>query len=108
MKEERKYYVKGNWIFNLESMHDKIWCMIYDIQEGKCDHVTILGKDMGISELYDFMNECDDLAWKAQGKVTSKEYGRIKAISDARNMIRYATCLANGASEEEAGNAFFD
>lgn len=109
MKEERKYFVKQNWIFNLESMHDRIWCLIYDIEDGKCESVHLLGKDMTIGDLYALMNECDDLAWKAhRGKVTGKEYGRIKAISDERNMMRYATCLANGDSEEDAGMAFFD
>ena len=30
MAEVRKYFVKGSWIFNLESMDDKLYCIKYD------------------------------------------------------------------------------
>jgi hypothetical protein len=105
---ERKYYVKSNWWFNLDSMNTKIYCLIDDIQEGKYEYIWLMGKKMGIKELISFQLEIHDLM-KYQGyKVTGKQYGRIKAISDERNMMRYATCLAKGMNEEDAGYAFMD
>ena len=106
--EERKYYVKENYRFNLDSMHDHVWCCIYDIQDGKCKTVNLMGEEMDEARLYEFKEELEDLSSKASYKVTGKEYGRIKAIADERNLIRYATCLNSGMSEEEAGLAFFD
>ena len=105
---ERKYWVKMNYRFNLDSMHNHVWCLIYDIEDGLYDSVELLGERMDVDRLYEFKEELEDLMSKAFGKVTGKEYGRIKAISDERNMIRYATCLNNGMSERDAGYAFFD
>lgn len=107
--EQRKYFVKENYRFNLDSMITKVWCYIYDIQEGKYEYVYLMGRKMDEEALDVFKDECEDLLLKAQcGKVTGKEYGRIKAISDERNIIRYATCLEKGMSENDAGYAFFD
>ena len=106
--EQRKYYVKMNYRFNLDSMHDHIWCAIYDIEDGVCEKVHLMGEEMDLDRLYEFLEEVSDLQSKAFGKVTGKEYGRIKAISDERNMIRYATCRAHGMNESDAQYAFFD
>lgn len=108
MKDERKYFVKMNYRFNLDSMHDHVWCAIYDIEDGVCDKVLLMGEEMDLDKLYAFKDEIEDLMGKAFGKVTGKEYGRIKAISDERNLLRYSRCIASGMSESEAGYAFFD
>lgn len=105
---ERKYYVKENYRFNLDSMHDHVWCCIYDIQDGLCKTVNLMGEEMNEDRLYEFLEELEELMSVAHGKVTGKEYGRIKAISDERNMIRYATCISKGMSERDASYAFFD
>lgn len=34
MEQKRKYWIKQTWIFNLESMHDKLWCIEDDLREG--------------------------------------------------------------------------
>lgn len=34
MKEERKYFIKGGWIFNLEAMHDKpYFCIFFSVKK---------------------------------------------------------------------------
>ena len=109
MADLRKYYVKGNMKFNLDSMITHIWCLIYDMEEGKLpEKVEFLGETCDMARLYELKEECGDLLCKADHKVTGKEYGRIKFIADTRNMIRYATCLNSGMSERSAGLAFFD
>ena len=109
MADERKYWVKMNYRTNLDSMYNHVWCLIYDIRDGLYDSVELMGETMDEDRLDEFREEVGDLlAIATTRKVTSKEYGRIKAISDERNMIRYATCLAAGMNEEDAGYAFFD
>lgn len=90
-------------------MYTHVWCCIYDIEDGKCETVNLMGKEMDITRLEEFREEVSDLLGKAMyGKVTGKEYGRIKDICAERNLIRYATCLASGMSEDRAAYAFFD
>ena len=110
MADERKYFVKMNYRFNLDSMMTHIWCLIYDMQDGVIKgKVNLLGKDYDEDGLYELIDEIGELLSAAMcGKVTGKQYGRIKAISDERNLIRYATCLAKGMSEDKAAYAFFD
>jgi hypothetical protein len=109
--EQRKYRVKMSWIFNLESMQDRLWCIEYDIEEGKIQlPIEVAGKQIkDIDELADLREECSDLEWTAKsGKVTGKEYGRIKQIVEWRVNARYMTCMANGMSERDAGACFED
>lgn len=107
--DERKYWVKMNWRFNLDSMHTSLTNILYDMEDGAVKTVEIMGKEMDYDAVWDFREEVDDLLCKATvGKVTGKEYGRIKAISDERNMWRYAKCIESGMSESEAALAFFD
>ena len=108
MAGERKYWVKMNYRFNLDSMNTHLWCIIYDMRDGLYDTVQIMGETMDLDRVEEFREEVEDLMGKMFGKVTGKEYGRIKAISDERNMIRYCTCLANGMDESKAAYAFFD
>lgn len=109
--EVRKYFVKGSWIFNLEAMHDKVWCLIYDIQEGKlaCPF-KVAGKTIhDTGDLHDLLEEAEELEWRAKrGKVTSKEYGRIKALVSWRVEQRYYACINSGMAERDAGLCFTD
>ena len=108
--QEKKYMVKESWIFNLESMHDKAFCLIYDMQEGKITApFTVAGKTINSEDdLYALIDEADTLRWKASRGVNGKDYGRIKEIVEWRVGARYARCLANGMSEAEAGKCFED
>lgn len=111
MSEVRKYFVKRNWIFNLEAMHDKLYCIIYDIEDGELTlPLNICGTEIeDESQIYDLIDEASELEWIAKSrKVTSKEYGRIKQMVEWRVIQRYARCMASGMSEQEAGMCFKD
>ena len=110
-KVEKRYFVKESWIFNLESMHDKCYCLMYDIQEGKIAvPFEVAGKTINDEgDLYDLIDEAYSLKDKAWSRgVTGKEYGRIKEIVAWRVNARYNTCMASGMSEAEAGRCFED
>lgn len=109
--EQRKYYVKSTWIFNLESMTDKLHCIEYDIQDGLLDFpFEVAGTQINdYDDIYSLLDEVQRLEWTAKrGKVTGKEYGRIKEIVNWRVMQRYCTCINNGMSENRAGQCFED
>lgn len=108
--DERKYFIKESWLFNLESMHDKVWCLIYDIRENKiaCPF-EVAGKTINDEDdMFALMDEIDNLTGAARHRVTGKEYGRIRDIVSWRVNARYLTCIANGLSEKEAGLCFED
>ena len=104
----KTYYVKHNYRFNLDSMRTHVMNLIDDVRDGEIDKVEIMGEVMDIDRLEEFKEEIEDLMTKAYGPVCGKDYGRIKAISDERNMIRYITCTAKGMDERDAGYCFFD
>ena len=107
----KTYFVKGSWIFNLESMNDFMWCMIYDAEDGKLDFpVEVAGKVMqDIDDLFALKEECNELEWVAKSrKVTGKEYGRIKEIAEFRILQRYFRCINSGMDEQKAGACFQD
>lgn len=103
------YFVKQEWIFNLESMDDKLWNVREEIREGKIKKAFVIDGYKDEDEIDDLMEECNKLAWIAKSrKVTGKEYGRIKQIVMWRVNQRYAACMAAGMSEREAGACFSD
>lgn len=111
-KVEKRYRIKESWIFNLESMHDKIYCLSYDIEEGKIIlPFEVAGKTINDeSDLFELLDEADalrDKAWSDRG-VTGKEYGRIQEIVAWRVNARYNACMASGMDEKEAGRCFED
>lgn len=108
--KEKRYFVKESWIFNLESMHDKCFVLIEDIREGNIKvPFVVAGKTINSEDdLYDLENEAGMLCSKAWRGVTGKEYGRIKEIVTWRVEQRYATCMASGMSESDAGKCFED
>ena len=107
--DERKYFIKEPWIFNLESMHDKLYCIIYDIQDGNLKlPVSICGKEIhseeDVMDLIDEPGKYENIA--KSRKVTGKEYGRIKELVTWRVEQRYAACMASGMDEKDAGECF--
>lgn len=111
MAEVRKYFVKREWIFNLESMDDKLFCIYLDLVEDRLQFpLQIAGKTIkDFDDLDALRDECDELEWVAKsGKVTGKEYGRIKEIAFWRANVRYTICMENGMSERDAGMCFQD
>ena len=110
MEQERKYWIKQTWIFNLESMHDKLWCIEDDLRDGNLSYpIDIAGKTIyDKHDLSVLREECDELEWIAKhGPVTGYEFGRIKQIVQWRVEARYMACLKN-MSEREAGRCFED
>lgn len=108
---EKRYPVKESLIFNLESIHDKLWCITDDLRKGVLQYpVEIAGKLCKDEDDVDAIaDEADRLCWIAKTRmVTGKEYGRIKKICGWRVMARYATCVASGMSEADAGLCFTD
>lgn len=106
-----KYPIKGNWIFNLESMSDKLFCIGLDVEERKLSFPFVIA-DTVIND-YDDLSaltfECQNLERIAKSrKVSSKEYGRIKQIVEWRVNVRYARCIASGMNEKDAGLCFSD
>jgi hypothetical protein len=105
--EERKYWVKASYRTNLDTFITKCYCIRYEMEDGEYDEIELLGKKYDIETIYDLIDECQQLLGIANcGKVTGREYGRIKQISEFRDYQRYATCIANGMSEDKASYAF--
>lgn len=108
--KEKKYPVKESWLFNLESMHDKVWCLIYDMREGKLvapfkvADTTINDED----DLFTILDEAETLRCKASRPVSGKDYGRIKALVTWRVEQRYMACMNAGMDEADAGKCFED
>ena len=111
MSEVRKYFVKGSWIFNLESMDDMLHVILYSLEDDELTFpLTIAGTEINdFDDLYDLIEECETLQMIAKSrKVTGKEYGRIKEIVSWRVDQRYLRCLASGMSERDAGECYAD
>ncbi|MBR6476359.1 MAG: hypothetical protein IKS98_13085 [Lachnospiraceae bacterium] len=108
----KRYHIKEGWIFNLEAMHDKLWCIGNDLDEGVLKGpVEILGvKDIkGSSDIQVLIDEAHELESAAKGRgLTGEQYRRVKEMVEWRVMQRYATCLASGMDESMAGGCFED
>ena len=106
----KRYMVKEDWIFNLESMHDKLFVIELDLRDGKLQFpFEVAGKTINdYDDLDALANEAAELCSKAWRGVTGKEYGRIKEIVSWRVMQRYARCMASGMDEKDAARCFED
>lgn len=104
--EARKYYVKAGWRTNLDTMLTKVELYDYDMRDGEYDTIEIMGKVYDVVTIEELKDELRHLISVSYGKVTGKEYGRIRFISEYRDQLRYATCIANGMSESKASYAF--
>ena len=110
-QDVRKYRIKEDWRFNLESMHDKLWCLEYDYRDGELQlPIEVAGTVIKDEDDFEALREeCQELLDAACfRKVTGKEYGRIKEIVEWRVMARYCRCLEAGMSEKDAGVCFQD
>ena len=109
MNSDKKYRIKESWIFNLESMNDKLWNVIYDIRDGEIKlPIEICGKQINYeNDVQRLIEEAETLEWAAKsGPVSSKEYGRIEKFVNWRVNQRYVWCLASGMEEKDAGRCF--
>ena len=72
--------------------------------------LTIAGtKIADFADLYNLIRECETLQLVGKsGKVTGREYGRIREIVNWRVERRYFQCLANGMDEKDAAACFSD
>lgn len=99
---QSKMYCVNEWHrFNLDDMLLYVMHQIDYIRVNKFATVFLMGETMGEERLEAFEEELVDLICKAHWQVCRKDFRRIKAISEARNVIRYANCIAN------AGYCFF-
>lgn len=116
MADIKKYWASSSMKFNCESMRTKLLNIRDYMRDGEDDKgnkfpdsVEICGKEVDLDSIDDLIEEVENLVWAAMTrKLTGKEYGRMKAIAEERQMMRYATCLASGMSERDAGYAFTD
>lgn len=96
--------------FNLDSMYTHVKVIEYDMIDGKITGpVHICGGTWTLDNIDELLAELSDLLDKAVfGKVTGREYGRIQAISQERQVIRYEQNIAAGMSESRAAYSFTD
>jgi hypothetical protein len=96
----KKYRVNDSENFNLYSMYEHLKCIEIDMVEGTIPYDRTI---------YDRIEEVEQLLNKAPyvgSRVDWPTLKRIREIRNERQMIRYATCLADGTPEHEAAMAF--
>lgn len=101
----KKYRVNESEHFNLYSMYDNLKAQEIEMVEQPRGTYTSEQWDA----IYDRIEEVESLMEKAPfvGSLVDWEtLKRIREIRAERQMIRYATCLAAGATESEAAYAF--
>lgn len=96
----KKYRVNSSEHFNLQSMYEKLKCMEIDMIEG-----TIPWDDKVLDRIEEIERLMDAAPWVGS-LVDWPTLKRIREIKEERQMIRYATCLAQGTPEKEAAMAF--
>ena len=79
----KKYRVSASEHFNLLSMYDKLKCQEIDMNEHLMEKAYCVG-----------------------ALVSWQTLKRIREIKEERQLIRYNTCIAQGASENDAALAF--
>lgn len=104
----KKYRVNESEHFNLYSMYDKLKCIEMDMQELPAT-AAYAYTDEQWDKLQDRIHEVEELMEKAYcvgALVDGPTLKRIREIKEERQLIRYNTCLAQGASEKDAAMAF--
>ena len=96
----KKYRVNSSEHFNLQSMYEKLKCVEIDMIEG-----TIPWDGKIIDRIEEIEKLMDAAPWVGS-LVDWPTLKRIREIKEERQMIRYATCLAQGTPEKEAAMAF--
>ena len=109
-KARKRYWISNeNWIFNLESMHDKLFAIGEELDDGTISGpVEILGHVADSSyDLEALKEECSDFLSAAKSRpLSEEEYERAREIVHWRATSRYLTCMAAGMSEHDAGQEF--
>ena len=105
---EKMYRINSRMSFNISSMVTHVWCLSYDFHDGKIkEPVECCGRILTCEDdCIDLVHDLEELPCHVGDFVTGKQYGWIKAITEERCMIRYATCINAGMSERDAGYAF--
>ena len=101
----KKYRVNESEHFNLYSMYDKLKCIEIDMQEAPAHTYS----EKQWNELQEKMEDVEELMIKAYcvgALVDWPTLKRIREIKEERQLIRYNTCIASGASEKDAAIAF--
>ena len=91
--------------FNLYSMYDKLKCLEIDMQEAPPHTYS----EEQWNDLDNRIKEVEGLMEKAYcvgALVDWQTLKRIREIKEERQLIRYNTCMAHGASEKDAALAF--
>lgn len=96
----KKYRVNSSEHFNLQSMYEKLKCREIDMIEG-----TIPWDDKVLDRIEEIERLMNAAPWVGS-LVDWPTLKRIREIKEERQMIRYATCLAQGTPEKEAAMAF--
>ena len=100
-KMTKKYRVNGSELFNLQSMYEHLKAKELEMEEAPRGTVSI----DEFSKLCDRLEELECLMQKAPNIGALVDWNtlkRIREITAERQMIRYSTCLAAGATEAEA------
>lgn len=101
----KKYRVNGSEHFNLYSMCDRLKCIEIDMTEDTEHTYTEKQWD----EIEARITEVEELMEKAYcvgALVDWSTLKRIREIKAERQLIRYNTCMQQGATEKEAAIAF--
>lgn len=101
----KKYRVNESEHFNLLSMYDRLKCIEIDMREGAEHEYTEKQWD----EIEDRIIEVEELMEKAYcvgALVDWTTLKRIREIKAERQLLRYNTCMQQGASEKDAAIAF--
>ena len=101
----KKYRVNESEHFNLLSMYDKLKCIEIDMQEAPAHTYS----DEQWNQIESRIEEVEYLmeeAYCVGALVDWQTLKRIRKIKEERQLIRYNTCIAQGASENDAALAF--
>ena len=96
----KKYRVNGSEVFNLQSMYEKLKCIEIDMDEGTIPY------DEKIIDRIEEVEKLMEAAPYVGSLVDWPTLKRIREIKEERQMIRYATCIAQWTPENEAAMAF--
>ena len=96
----KKYRVNESEHFNLYSMYDHLKVLEIEMEDGERPW------DDSIFNRIDEVETLMEKAYCVGACVDWPTLKRIREINDERQMIRYNCCIAAGATEREAAEAF--
>ena len=96
----KKYRVNESEHFNLYSMYEHLKVLEIEMEDGERPW------DESIFDRIEEVESLMDMAYCVGAYVDWPTLKRIREIKDERQMIRYNRCIAAGATEREAAEAF--